>query len=279
MNRTIIATALAGAFSISANAADVAISGEFVWGHTDTNGAKEAATDAEINFVATEELANGMTVSADFNFNQDGEDDGDNSLTVSGAFGSLDVGDTSSAVDAIDDVTDWGYFRTAGSDSVNHSASYTLPTLVEGLTVQASTAPETNDNSNPAGDAYSISYDAGFVTVGYGVLDNDDDTEATLYNASATVAGISVGYEVFTETDASDVDTDDNAMSLTYTIGDVTLAYENTTVESAGVTSADVNAFGAHYAVGGGLVAFAETSKDDKTANSTATTVGLAYGF
>lgn len=278
MNKTIIAGMVALAVSTTAFA-DVNITGEFVWGHTDINGAKEAATDAEINFVASQELANGMTISADFNFNQDGEDDGDNSLTVSGAFGSLDVGDTSSAVDAIDDVTDWGYFRTAGSDSVNHSARYTLPTLVEGLTVQASYAPDTNDNNNPAGTGYSIAYDAGIATVGYGMLDNDDNTEVTLYNVSASVAGVGVGYEVHTTTDASNVDTDDTAMSLSYTIGDVTVAYENTTVESAGVTSADVNAFGVHYAVGGGLVAFAETSKDDKTADSTATTVGLAYGF
>ena len=279
MNKTIIATALGCAFSISATAAEVTIGGDYAWGHTNTNGAKEAATDADINFVATEELANGMTVSADFNFDQDGADDGDSSLTVAGTFGSLDVGDTSSATDAIDDVTDWGYFRTSGTDDVNHSVLYTLPTLVEGLTVNASYAPDTNDNSNPAGTAYSVSYDAGVAKVGYGVLNNDDNTEATLYNVSAVVAGVSVGYEVYTVTDANDVDTDDTAMSATYTIDKITLAYENVTTESAGTTSADTTAFGIHYAVGGGLTAFAETSEDDKTANSKATTIGLAYAF
>ena len=279
MNKTIIATALASAFSISANAADVAIGGDFAWGHTNTNGATETASDADINFVATTETANGLTVSADFNLDAEGGNDGGNSLTVAGAFGKLDLGDTSSATDAIDDVTDWGYFRTSGTDNVDHAILYTLPTVVEGLTVHASYAADTNQDSNAGGTAVSARYDLGFAKVGYGVLDNDDNTEATLMNATFSVAGVALGYEVYTVTDANGVDTDDTAVGATYTIGDVTLAYENITVESAGTTSADTTAFGVHYAIAPELTAFAETSEDDKTANSKATTIGLAYAF
>ena len=271
--------AVASAFTGSAFAADVTIGGDFIWGHHNTNGATETESDADINFVATTETANGLTISADFNLDATGANDGGNSLTVAGAFGKLDLGDTSSATDAIDDVTDWGYFRTSGTDNVDHAVLYTLPTVVEGLTVHASYAADTNQDSNAGGTAVSARYDLGFAKVGYGVLDNDDNTEATLMNAAFSVAGVALGYEVYTVTDASGVDTDDTAIGATYTIGDVTLAYENTTVESAGTTSADTTAFGVHYAIAPELTAFAETSEDDKTANSKATTIGLAYAF
>ena len=279
MTKKIIATALLGAFSISANAADVAIGGDFAWGHTNTNGATETASDADINFVATTETANGLTVSADFNLDATGSNDGGNSLTISGAFGKLDLGDTSSATDAIDDVTDWGYFQTLGTDNVDHAVLYTLPTVVDGLTINASYAADTNQDSNSGGTAVSASYDFGFAKVGYGTLNNDDNTEATLMNASFSVAGVGVGYEVYTVTDASGVDTDDTAIGATYSIGGVTLAYENVTVKSAGATSADTTAFGIHYAIAPELTAFAETSEDDITAGSKATSIGLAYSF
>lgn len=278
MNKTIIATALGCAFSVSA-LADVNMSGSYAWGHTNTNGATETASDATLTISSSTQLDNGMTVGADWNFDAAGANDGGNSLTVAGAFGKLDLGDTSSATDAIDDVTDWGYFRTSGTDNVDHAVLYTLPTVVEGLTVHASYAADTNQDSNAGGSGVSARYDLGFAKVGYGVLDNDDNTEATLMNATFSVAGVALGYEVYTVTDANGVDTDDTAVGATYTIGDVTLAYENITVESAGTTSADTTAFGVHYAIAPELTAFAETSEDDKTANSKATTIGLAYAF
>jgi len=279
MNKKLMTLAVATAFTGSAYAADVAITGDFAWGHTNTNGATETASDADINFKASRETANGLSVSADFNLDAEGNNDGGNSLTVAGAFGKLDLGDTSSATDAIDDVTDWGYFQTAGTDNVDHAVLYTLPTVVEGLTLNASYAADTNQDSNAGGTAMSARYDLGFAQVGYGVLNNDDNTEATLMNATFSVAGVELGYEVYTVTDASGVDTDDTAIGATYSIGDVTVAYENTTVESAGTTSADTTAFGVHYAIAPELTAFAETYENDKTANSKATTLGLAYKF
>ena len=270
--------AVATAFTGSAFA-DVNISGSYAWGHTNTNGATETASDATLKIARSTETANGLTVGADFNFDATGANDGGNSLSIAGAFGKLDLGDTSSATDAIDDVTDWGYFQTSGTDNVDHAVLYTLPQVVEGLTINASYAADTNQDSNAGGSGVSAQYDLGFAKLGYGVLDNDDNTEATLMNATFSVAGVALGYEVYTVTDASGVDTDDTAIGATYSVGDVTLAYENTTVESAGTTSADTTAFGVHYAIAPELTAFAETSEDDKTANSKATTIGVAYAF
>lgn len=278
MNKTIIATTVALAVSTTAFA-DVNISGSYAWGHSNTNGATETESDATLTISSSTQLDNGMTVGADWNFDAAGANDGGNSLTVAGAFGTLDLGDTSSATDAIDDVTDWGYFRTTGTDNVDHAVLYTLPSMVEGLVVHASYAADTNIDSNAGGTAVSAQYDAGFATVGYGMLDNDDNTEATIANVTFSVAGVNLGYEVYTVTDASNVDTDDTSIGAAYTIGAVTVAYENVTVESAGSTSADTTAFGVHYAIAPELTAFAETSEDDKTANSKATTIGIAYAF
>ena len=278
MNKRLMTLAVATAFTGSA-LADVTISGSQEFNYQNANGATTTELDGVVSIKASTELSNGWTASADFNIDEEVGNEGGNSLTLAGPFGKLDMGDTSSATDAIDDVTDWGYDRTTGTDNVDHAVLYTLPQIVSGLTVNASFAADTNQDSNAGGSAVSAQYDAGFVTVGYGMLDNDDNTEATLMNATFSVAGVNLGYEVYTVTDASNVDTDDTAIGATYTTGPFTLGYENTTVESAGTTSADVTAFGVHYAVANELTAFVETSEDDKTADSETTTVGVVYKF
>ena len=279
MTKKLMTLAVASAFTGSAFAADITISGSQEFNYQNANGATTTELDGTISIKASSELSNGWTASADFNIDEEAGNDGGNSLTLAGPFGKLDMGDTSSATDAIDDVTDWGYAQTTGTDNVDHAVLYTLPQVVSGLTVNASFAADTNVDSNAGGSALSAQYDAGFAKVGYGVLDNDDNTEATLMNATFSVAGVNLGYEVYTVTDASNIDTDDTAMGATYTVGAVTLGYENVTTESAGTTSADVTAFGVHYAVANGLTAFVETSEDDKTADSETTTVGVVYKF
>lgn len=279
MTKKLMTLAVASAFTGSAFAADVTISGSQEFNYQNANGATTTELDGVVSIKASSELSNGWTASADFNIDEEAGNDGGNSLTLAGPFGKLDMGDTSSATDAIDDVTDWGYAQTTGTDNVDHAVLYTLPQVVSGLTVNASFAADTNVDSNAGGSALSAQYDAGFAKVGYGVLDNDDNTEATLMNATFSVAGVNLGYEVYTVTDASNIDTDDTAMGATYTVGAVTLGYENVTTESAGTTSADVTAFGVHYAVANELTAFVETSEDDKTADSETTTVGVVYKF
>jgi hypothetical protein len=279
MTKKLITLAVASAFTGSAFAADVTISGSQEFNYQNANGATTTELDGTVSFKANTELSNGWTAGADFNISETAENDGGNSLTLSGPFGKLDMGDTSSATDAIDDVTDFGYAQTTGTDNVDHAVLYTLPSFVNGLTVNASFAADTNQDSNAGGAAWSAQYDLGVAKVGYGMLNNDDNTEAKLMNATFSVVGVNLGYEVYTVTDASNVDTDDTAIGATYTTGPVTLGYENVTTESAGTTSADITAYGIHYAIANELTAFAETSEDAKTANSETTTVGVVYKF
>jgi len=271
--------AVATAFTGSAFAADVTISGSQEFSYENANGATTTALDGKVSIKASSELSNGWTASADFNIDEEAGNDGGNSLTLSGPFGKIDMGDTSSATDAIDDVTDFGYVLTNGVSSADHAVRYTLPSLIENLTINASYAADTNVDGNAGGSAVSARYNLGFAKVGYGIIDNDDNTEGTLMNATFSVAGANFGYEVYTDTDASNVDTDETAMGVTYTTGPVTFGYENVTTESAGTTSADITAYGVHYAIANELVGFVETSEDDKTADSKKTTVGVVYAF
>jgi hypothetical protein len=236
--------------------------------------------DADVNIKPSMTLDNGTTVSADFNINQDGEDDGSNSLTIKRSEFTLDLGDTNSALDSIDDVTDWGFVLTNGSPSVDHAANLKISPFM-GLTLYASFAGDSNYGTTAtAGHALAATYTIGdIVTLGGGKMDNDDGTEATLMNASASISNFGVGYEVYTDTTAAGVDTDTTTMSATYTMDKIMFAVEAMEEESQSVVSSDEMTYGIHYTVAPGLVAFAEFTDDEKTASEETTAIGLAMKF
>ena len=279
MKRLLLTAAVVAVLSTPALAADVTIGGDFEWSFQDSNGTSTTDVDADLNIKPSMTLDNGYTVSADFNINQDAGDDGGNSLTVANDTFALDMGDTNSALDAIDDVTDWGYVLTNGSPSVDHAAILTVSPFA-GLKVNASFAGDSNYGTTAtAGHAYSASYTIGPVTVGAGKMDNDDGTEAQIVNASAGVGDFGVGYEVYTDTTAAGVDTDTTTMSATYTMGDTMFAVEAMEEESASVVSSDEMTYGIHHTLAPGLVAFVETTDDDKTASEETTAIGLTMKF
>jgi hypothetical protein len=279
MTKKLMTLAVATAFTGSAFAADVSVSGAQEWSWNESNGATTSALDGNFSVKATQELENGTTVAADINIAEDGANDGGASLTISGAFGKFDLGDTSSATDAIDDVTDWGYVLTNGSPNVDHAVLYTLPVGIEGLTVHVSTAADTNQDGNAAGTAYAARYDFGIAKVGYGLLENDDNTEATIMNVSGSIGGLGLGYEKYTDTTAAGVDTDNTLVSATYSVGATTFAVETYEQESAGTVSSDEITYGIHHDLGSNLVMFAEQTSDDKTPSEDTTAVGISFKF
>src|SRR5210317_1053868 len=168
MTKTIYAAATMVALLSTSAIADVTIGGDFEWSYQDNDSAKSTAVDADLNIKPSITTDTGMTISADFNINQDGGDDGGNSLTIKNDIMALDLGDVNSALDAIDDKTDWGYVLTNGSPSVDHAAILTLTPLT-GLKVNVSMA--TGDDYGTTADegyAYSASYTVGPVTLGGG---------------------------------------------------------------------------------------------------------------
>jgi len=288
--KKIIALAVASAFVAPAFAADVTISGASEAIFIDTAGATSTQIDQAFTVGASTELANGMTVSTDISMgaDDDGEtglfNEGGNSVTISGAFGKIDIGDTSGAVDAIDDVTESAKELGQGTDGNDAAVLWTLPTLAEGLTVNLSMNTDTNtadSDVDSAGKAngVSVKYSNSGLTIGYGVNEYDSNVEEAIYNASYSMSGVKVALESLKDTTAAGVETKQNAYGLTYTTGDLLIGVETQETSSAGSVSTDYTIYTVQYSLGGGVTAYIETSDDAKTANSDTTAAGLEFKF
>ena len=279
MKKLLSTAAIVAALSTPAFA-DVTIGGDFVWSHQNNDSAKSTAVDADLNIKTSTTTDTGLTFGADFNLNQDGNDDGGNSITIANDTFKLDLGDVNSALDAIDDATDFGYVLTNGSPSTDHSAILSLSPIT-GLTLNISNATG-SDYGTTAGEgyAYSGTYAIGEIaTVGAGQMKNADDSEALIMNVKGSAGPIGLAWEKYTATTAADVDTDTTTMGATYSIGALMVGVETMKTESAGTVSSDEITFGAQYTVAPGLVAFAENTTDDKTASEKTTAIGLAVKF
>jgi hypothetical protein len=279
MKRLLATTALLAVLTTPVMA-DVTIGGDMEWSYQDNDGTTSTAMDGDINFVAKTTTDTGLTFGADFNLDHTGADDGGNSITISNNVFKLDLGDVNSALDAIDDTTDFGYVLTNGSPSTDHSSILSLSPIA-GLTLNISNATG-SDYGTTAGEgyAYSGTYAIGEIaTVGAGQMKNADDSEELLMNVTGNVGPIGVAFEKHTATTAADVDTDTTTMGATYSIGAMMVGVETMKTESAGTVSSDEITFGAQYTVAPGLVAFAEMTEDDKTASEKTTALGLAIKF
>jgi len=288
--KKIIAAAVATAFVAPAFAADINVSGASEAIFIDTAGATSTQIDQVFTIGASTELANGMTVSTDISMGADSTsetglfNEGGNSLTISGAFGKVDIGDTSGAVDAIDDVTASAKELDQGTDGDDASVLWTLPSLAEGLTVNlsmstdSSTVDSTTSSAGKANGA-SIKYSNSGFTAGYGVNEYDTNIEEAIYNVTYSMSGIKVAMESLKDTTAAGVETKQNAYGITYQTGDLMLGWETQETSSAGTVSTDYTIFTAQYSLGGGVTAYIETSDDAKTANSDTTAAGIEFKF
>jgi len=294
--KKIIAAAVATAF-VAPAFADVSVSGYHEFSYQDANGASSSVSDNVVTIRGTEELSNGITVSADFNFNSNsnttietadtiaedtvlGNNDGGHSLTVSGTFGSVDMGDTSSAQDQIDDITEYGRVLGRGTGSGDAAVLWTLPSLMEGLNVYISHAAETNIDGNEESDGFAVRYDVANARFGFGQQDNGDGTSHGLVNAQYTMGGVTVGYEQFTDTAEGGVDTDTTNLGLRYVTGPLTIGYETSEVKDSDAAAAnDFKVMSVEYAVGGGFVVGINTRDDDLVADSDVSAVYAAFTF
>ena len=288
--KKIIAAAVAAAFVAPAFAADITISGAGEVIFIDTAGTTSTQVDQVFSVKATQELANGMTVSTDINMGADASsenglfNEGGNSVTVSGAFGKIDMGDTSGAVDAIDDITESAKELGVGSGGDDAAVLWTLPTLAEGLTINLSmntdenTADATVSTAGKANGA-SVKYSNSGLTIGYGVNDYDSNVEEAIYNASYSMSGVTVAVESLKDTAADGSETKYSNVGITYKTGDLMLGYESQEKKSSGTVSNEYNVVTAQYSLGGGVTAYVETYEDTKTANSDKTALGLEFKF
>ena len=279
MKRLLATTALLAVLTTPVMA-DVTIGGDMEWSYQDNDGTTSTALDGDVNIKPSITTDTGLTFGADFNINQNGEDDGGNSLTVSNDAFKLDLGDVNSALDAIDDTTDFTYVLGNGVPSTDHSAILSL-TPIPGFSLNISSATG-NDYGTSAteGYAYSGTYAIGDIaTLGAGQMKNADDSEEMLMNVTGSMGPIGLAYEMHTATTAASVDTDTTTMGATYTMGAFMVGIETMKSESAGTVSSDEVTLGAQYTIAPGLVAFAENTQDDKTASEKTTAMGITVKF
>jgi len=300
--KKIIALAVASAFVAPAFAADVTLSGGLTYAYTQSDKASTgdtlSADDNQIAVTATTETANGLSVSGTFKIVDDATGETDHqgtALTISGPFGTLGLGDNSGALDATGDYTDMAYwFGGYNMDGNDMAIAYTLPTLIEGLTVRASMSPEGNnyiaggETTDVAGTAegreataYSVTYTTGPVSVYYGEEDVDRTAAQTTTNKSygikysagsitvAAEAGSTDNAAAVTDSDiAAGDDVEYKGFAVAYAMGDITLAFESQQMEEKNVANQrwiDENTFSISQDLGGGVSAGLATTSNDST--------------
>ena len=280
--KKIIAAAVAAAFVAPVYAVDITISGDQEFSYSDANGTTATAIDGDFNVKASTETANGISVSADINIANDGSDDGSSSLTLSGEFGTLDMGDTSSAADSVDDRTDYSLVTGVATTAGDAGIGWTLPSLIPSLSIYLShSADNTYDGTATGAGAeahtgIALEYAAGPVEVAYAENENDDGSKITYVGGTATFGGAAVSVE---RMDDDATDTEEAAMGISYGMGDMTIYLANEETQVANATTADVTAVGLQYSLGGGVTAFVESSSDDKDVTAETTAAGVTFAF
>jgi outer membrane protein OmpU len=283
--KKIIAAAVAAAFVAPAFAADVSVSGGADWYYKDGNNNTESGLDSDAFTIgASTETANGIGVSIDMNLTSQGATDGGSSITLSGDFGKLDLGDTSSATDAFDDLTDKDVVvGGVGTGGVDAGMSWTLPSIAPGLTMVITHSADTVDDANgvtAAATGYGFKYNAGMVS--FAAATNDAQTDAndqTYVGATVSFSGLNLAMEQMS-TGASGAEEKEKGVGLTYSMGDTSFAVSNVEVEAAdGSKSSDNTVVTVTHSLGGGVTAFAETRSDSVSAANDATAVGVTFKF
>jgi len=245
------------------------------------SGTKAFSMGDQITFSGSGELDNGLNVALSFVLDQ-GDDadastgpfDGHKITVSSDTFGTLvffgEGGD--SAQNAVGDTAAgniWDTFdganRGGGTSELKESNSgsnflYTLPSMVDGLTVMASYLPAYANNDSDT--AYALTY-AGIdgLSVSYGKGSNDssatiaNNSDTTSIKATYAYGPITLAYsdhEFDSNTDTSDQDT--TSYKVSYTVSDaISISYGEEEMESGTASDSDAkySAISGSYTAGG----------------------------
>ena len=291
--KKIIAAAVATAFAAPVMAVDVTISGEVETTYTSSNGANnmsQGTQDITVSFSDT--LANGMEVSGFVrNDSANGTVAQDSALTISGEFGSIQVGkEAGKGGDQFDDVSDVASGGSGADAEINDgvatsaSVQYTPNLGVNGLTATVGySAASSGTNTEVVG--YGLKYANDMFSLAYGAMDSDDSSLKTATIVSATVNMGPVFIGVDSSSKIAGVDGDDSvAVGVTYTLGDMVFEYETMTTEDDTNVDATDTVIGITYNVGAGLQVYVaadtnETAGASSVTEAESTIVGVEYKF
>ena len=275
-------TALAASLvSVSAQAGEMSVNGGAsmaIKNNSGVDAGKAITMGNQLTFTGGGELDNGLNVALSFVL-----DHGDNdasgfdshSITVSSdALGSITVagdgaGNAQSALDttAAGDIwnngfkagaADTAYVAMAGSDASNNSVNYTLPTLVDGLSIAASYSSGglAVDSTTAFGATYT---GVEGLSVSYGVGENGSTVATTSGDVTTMKASYAIGSFTAavsnTESDKDSTGTDEemDSWKLSYTVSDnLSISYGEETHETSGQTvDEEFDAISVSYTTGG----------------------------
>ena len=295
--KKIIALAVASAFVAPVMAADISVSGEVEYNYTSADGLNTFSSDTQdVTITATEELGNGMTVTA-FVRNDTGAGDAaglaevDSGLTIAGSFGSVEVGkDATQAGGAFDDKSDvtsgGGGADAEISDGVDTFGHVTLrpATGVDGLSIALGLSAA--DGTAEESFSYGAQYSVGGLTIAYGAVDTDLATDKTpsIVSGSFAAGPVYIGVDASKNIGGTD-GTDSIGVGVTYSLGDLILGVERQTNKHATNIDATDTVYDITYNVGGGLQVYVSLDSDETASSATAKTstdstiVGVEYKF
>jgi len=291
-------SALAGSLvAFSANAAEMSVAGSASVGvkNTSNTTGKAWTMGNQLTFSGSGETDGGLNISLSFVIDQ-----GDDTAIGSGPFDShsVSIGSDamgtlvfsgeggSSAQTAIDgtaagDIWDngLGISSPKASEAGNNSMLYTLPSLMDDLTLKASYSPSGAEKPNSA-IAYSVSY-AGIegLTVDYATGESNtvgSEADTTTMKASYAINSFTVAVSN-TEHDLSSGNDDEvTSYKVSYTVSDdLSISYGHETHETAGsATDEEVEAITVSYTTGGMTLTAAQIEAEG--VDHSATTTGDA---
>jgi len=310
-------TALAASLvSVSAHAGSMSLSGAAsmnagAYSGEGHDGGTTFSMGNQMTATGGGELDNGMTVSLSFQLdNTKGSPFEDQSVSISSdALGTLVLngvggGSATSAMDATAAGNLWDTFDGIGlATGVTHTNSapgtnafmYTLPAIMDGVSINASYEPQASGNTNDSGMGWAVTYTGveGLTAV-YSQSDEVGTTSALsgeqtawkLSYAYGPITATATGSDFDVQTASSDQDVSSYAVS--YTISDeLSVTYGTETIESgtSGDQDAEYNKLSAAYTSGGMTVSaqIAQAENIDHSSNANADLdywgLGLAFAF
>ena len=310
-------TALAASLvSVSAHAGSMSLSGAAsmnagAYSGEGHDGGTTFSMGNQMTATGGGELDNGMTVSLSFQLDDTkGSPFEDQSVSISSdAMGTLVLhgvggGSATSAMDATAAGNLWDTFDGVGlATGVTHTNSapgtnafmYTLPAIMDGVSVNASYEPQASGNTNDSGVGFAVTYTGieGLTAV-YSQSDEVGTTSALsgeqtawkLSYAYGPITATATGSDFDVQTAASDQDVSSYAVS--YTVSDeLSITYGTETIESgtSGDQDAEYNKLSAAYTSGGMTVSaqIAQAENIDYSTNANADLdywgLGLAFAF
>ena len=298
-------TALAASLvSVSAHAGEMSVAGGASIGidqHSGNAGGKNLTMGNQLTFTGGGELDNGLNVSLSFvldHADNDAQGFDSHSITVSSdALGSITVagdgaGNAQSALDttAAGDIWDNGfkhhttgagsstniaYVAMQGSDASSSSINYTLPSMVDGLSVSASYSPGGAAVESTTAMAFTYTGVEG-LSVSYGVGENGSTTattsgDVTTLKGSYAMGSFTVAYSN-TESDKDSTGTDEEMSSwkLSYTVtDDLSISYGEEVHETTGQSvDEEFEALSVSYTTGGMTITAAQYDASGLANNS-----------